>query len=164
MGSGLFPFTFGIGRTGGARRGGESNEGAVANDPVAALAETFAIALGRIYRYGSKIVLTVEVREQVIGIAAQVSLYPLRQETLSPTIQEALRIFREHGLHVEPSAMSSLVIGDDAAVFAALHEAFRRAAEQGEVVMVTTFSNACPVSGETGEVVTNRDIGHLKDS
>ncbi len=100
----------------------------------------------------------------MIGIAAQVSLYPLRQESLSPTIQEALRIFREYGLHVEPSAMNSLVTGDDAAVFAALHEAFRRAAEQGEVVMVTTLSNACPVSGETGEAVTNRDIGHLKDS
>jgi uncharacterized protein YqgV (UPF0045/DUF77 family) len=81
----------------------------------------------------------------VIGIAAQVSLYPLRQESLSPAIGEALRIFREHGLAVEAGAMSTLILGDDEAIFAALREAFRHAAEQGHVVMITTFSNACPV-------------------
>jgi uncharacterized protein YqgV (UPF0045/DUF77 family) len=80
----------------------------------------------------------------VIGIAAQVSLYPLRQESLSPAIDDALEIFREHGLHVEAGSMSSLIVGDDAALFAALQEAFCRAAGQGQVVMVATFSNACP--------------------
>jgi len=34
-------------------------------------------------------------------------------------------------------------------VFAALQEAFRRTAEQGQVVMVVTFSNACPVPEKT---------------
>jgi uncharacterized protein YqgV (UPF0045/DUF77 family) len=83
----------------------------------------------------------------MIGITAQVSLYPLRQETLSPIIDEALQTFQEHGLHVEPGPMSSLITGDDATIFAALQEAFRSAAEQGHVVMVATFSNACPVPG-----------------
>jgi hypothetical protein len=32
------------------------------------------------------------------------------------------------------------------AIFAALQEAFQGAAEQGHVVMVATFSKACPVS------------------
>jgi tRNA-Thr(GGU) m(6)t(6)A37 methyltransferase TsaA len=99
----------------------------------------------------------------VIGITAQVSLYPLRQETLSPTIDGALHIFREHGLHVELGAMSSLITGDDAAVFAALQEAFRRAAEQGHVVMVTTFSNACPVPHREDESVTYRAIGRVEN-
>lgn len=81
----------------------------------------------------------------MIGIAAQISLYPLQQESLSPTIDEALETFRAHGLFVEPGAMSSLIAGDDAALFSALQEAFRRAAEQGPVVMTATFSNACPV-------------------
>jgi uncharacterized protein YqgV (UPF0045/DUF77 family) len=81
----------------------------------------------------------------VIGIAAQVSLYPLRQESLSPAIDELLAVLQAHGLQVEPGAMSSLIVGDDEAIFAALQEAFRRAAEQGHVVMVATFSNACPV-------------------
>jgi uncharacterized protein YqgV (UPF0045/DUF77 family) len=81
----------------------------------------------------------------MIGIAAQVSIYPLRQPALSPAIETALQVFQQHGLDVQPGAMSSLVAGDDQAIFAALREAFARAAEQGEVVMVVTVSNACPV-------------------
>jgi uncharacterized protein YqgV (UPF0045/DUF77 family) len=84
----------------------------------------------------------------VIGITAQVSLYPLRQETLTPTIEKALRTFQEHGLQVEPGPMSSVISGDGAAIFAALQEAFLRAAEQGHVVMVATLSNACPLPGK----------------
>jgi uncharacterized protein YqgV (UPF0045/DUF77 family) len=80
----------------------------------------------------------------MISISAQVSLYPLGQEDLSPAIDEALRIFRERGLDVNPGAMSTLVSGDDAAVFSALQSAFQRAAGQWQVVMVVTFSNACP--------------------
>jgi len=98
----------------------------------------------------------------VISITAQVSLYPLRQASLSPAIDQALQIFREHGLSVEPGAMSTLITGDDAAVFAALQEAFRRVTEQGQVVMVVTLSNACSVPGKTTresvayETMTNR--------
>jgi tRNA-Thr(GGU) m(6)t(6)A37 methyltransferase TsaA len=87
----------------------------------------------------------------------------LRKETLSPTIDETLHIFWEHGLHVELGAMSSLITGDDAAVFAALQEAFRRATEQGHVVMVTTFSNACPVPHGEDESVTYRAIGRVEN-
>jgi NAD-dependent dihydropyrimidine dehydrogenase PreA subunit/uncharacterized protein YqgV (UPF0045/DUF77 family) len=81
----------------------------------------------------------------VLALAAQVSLYPLRQESLSPAIDEALRVFREHRLEVQPGAMSSVITGADADLFAALQEAFRRVAEQGHVVMAVTLSNACPV-------------------
>jgi len=84
----------------------------------------------------------------MIGLSVQVSLYPLRQESLSPAIAQALRIFQQHGLEVEPGAMSTLLVGDDEAVFAALQEAFRQAAQQGHIVMIATFSNACPVPGE----------------
>jgi tRNA-Thr(GGU) m(6)t(6)A37 methyltransferase TsaA len=99
----------------------------------------------------------------VVGIAAQVSLYPLRQEALSPAIDEALQIFREHGLDVESGAMSTMIIGDDTAVFAALQEAFRRVAGQGHVVMVVTFSNACPIPGKKEEPVTYTAIGHVEN-
>lgn len=94
-------------------------------------------------------VRTVTVQDQggskMIGIAAQVSLYPLRQESLSPAIEEALRIFREHGLEVQPGSMSTVITGDDQDIFSALREAFAHVAEQGHVVMTVTFSNACPV-------------------
>jgi uncharacterized protein YqgV (UPF0045/DUF77 family) len=82
----------------------------------------------------------------LIGISAQVSLYPLGQEDLSPVIDKALDIFRIHGLDVKPGSMSTLISGDEAAVFLALQEVFRNAAERGRVVMVTTYSNACPVT------------------
>jgi uncharacterized protein YqgV (UPF0045/DUF77 family) len=78
-------------------------------------------------------------------ISAQVSLYPLGQADLSPAIEEALHIFREHGLDVNPGLMSTLISGDDAVVFSALQAAFQRVAGQGRVVLVVTFSNACPL-------------------
>lgn len=81
----------------------------------------------------------------MVGISAQVSLYPLGQGSLSPAIEEALRIFRDRGLEVQPGTMSTIVVGDDQSVFLALQEAFGHVAEQGHLVMVVTVSNACPV-------------------
>ncbi len=78
-------------------------------------------------------------------ITAQVGLYPLRQESLAPVIGETLQILRDSALEVEPDTMSTLLVGDEATVFGALQEAFHNAAERGQVVMVVTFSNACPV-------------------
>lgn len=80
----------------------------------------------------------------MIGISAQVSLYPLRSAHVSPVIEQALRVFQVHGLVVRPGDMSTLVTGDDDAVFAGLKEIFAQAAQQGDVVMVVTLSNACP--------------------
>jgi tRNA-Thr(GGU) m(6)t(6)A37 methyltransferase TsaA len=100
----------------------------------------------------------------MIAIAAQVSLYPLHQEHLAPAIEAALRIFREHGLDVEPGAMSSVITGNDEALFAALQEAFRFTAQQGHVVMTVTFSNACSVPSpeKEQEVVSYKPIGHVQ--
>ncbi|HLF09306.1 MAG TPA: YkoF family thiamine/hydroxymethylpyrimidine-binding protein [Dehalococcoidia bacterium] len=77
-------------------------------------------------------------------ITAQVSLYPLRQPHLTPAIERTLEVLRSHGLAVDPGTMSTLVSGEDDAVFAALKEAFQEVAQQGGVVMVVTLSNACP--------------------
>ncbi len=77
-------------------------------------------------------------------ITAQVSLYPLRQVSIEPAIREAVRVFRQHGLETRLGEMSTLVWGEEPAVFAALQEAFQQAAESGDTVMVITLSNACP--------------------
>jgi uncharacterized protein YqgV (UPF0045/DUF77 family) len=77
-------------------------------------------------------------------VTAQVSLYPLRQVSIGPAIRKAVRVFREHGLETRIGVMSTLVWGEEQAVFAALQEAFHRAAECGDAVMVITLSNACP--------------------
>ena len=79
-------------------------------------------------------------------VSAQISVYPLRETRLSPVIEQALDTFKERGLTVSPGAMSSLVSGDDEVLFAALKEAFQRSSSGGDVVMVVTLSNACPVS------------------
>jgi uncharacterized protein YqgV (UPF0045/DUF77 family) len=65
---------------------------------------------------------------------------------VSPVIEQALHVFQTHGLAVRPGDMSTLVTGDDEAVFASLKELFAQAAQQGDVVMVVTLSNACPMS------------------
>jgi len=78
-------------------------------------------------------------------LAAQVSIYPLRQTHLSPAIDKALSIFRGYDLEVTQGTMSSVISGDDKALFAAIKEVFQHTSEQGEVVMIITLSNACPV-------------------
>lgn len=91
------------------------------------------------------------------GISAQVSLYPLGKEDLSPAIDEALRVFGQHGLEVIPGSMSTLISGDDEAIFSALQATFRRTSEQGRVVMVVTFSNACPLPESQAEQWETRE-------
>ena len=81
-------------------------------------------------------------------ITAQVSLYPLRQASIGPAIREAVRGLCQRGLKVRIGEMSTLVWGEEQAVFAALEEAFHQAAESGDTVMAVTLSNACPMPVE----------------
>jgi uncharacterized protein YqgV (UPF0045/DUF77 family) len=83
------------------------------------------------------------------GITAQVSLYPLRQDDLSPSIDAVTSALARHGIERQTGAMSTLVWGDDEKVFPALIDAFREAAARGHVVMVVTMSNACPWPGKS---------------
>lgn len=78
-------------------------------------------------------------------IAAQVALYPLRQERLAPAIDAFTQMLAAAGLAATVGPMSTLVTGQADAVFAALREGFARAAATGHVVMTVTLSNACPV-------------------
>ena len=83
----------------------------------------------------------------MIGITAQVSLYPLRQDDLSPSIDAVVKALNKNGVESETGSMSTLVWGDDEKVLPALMDAFRKAAEIGETVMTITVSNACPWPG-----------------
>jgi len=78
-------------------------------------------------------------------ISAQVSLYPLRQTELSPPIDSTLQVFEKYQLLYEKGEMSTLVHGEPEQIFKALKEAFEKAAEVGDVSMVITISNACPI-------------------
>jgi uncharacterized protein YqgV (UPF0045/DUF77 family) len=79
-----------------------------------------------------------------MNLSAQISIYPLRQARLGPAVEVVRAVLTKHGLSPQVGPMSTLVIGDDAVVFAALTEAFAEAASLGEVVMTVTASNACP--------------------
>ncbi len=76
---------------------------------------------------------------------AQISIYPLRQDRLGPAVEIVRTALAVHGLEPQVGAMSTVVVGEDAVVFAALAEAFAKAGETGEVVMTVTVSNACPI-------------------
>ena len=80
-------------------------------------------------------------------VSAQVSLYPLRQQDLTPFIDRTIRFFQEQGLQTEPGPMSTRVTGPVDGVFDAVKEAFKRVAHEGQMVLVVTYSNACPVDG-----------------
>jgi uncharacterized protein YqgV (UPF0045/DUF77 family) len=77
-------------------------------------------------------------------VTAQVSIYPLRQEKLSPAIEKFWEVLEMHGVQYEKGSMSTMISGDCELIFRALKDAFEKIALHGEVVMVSTLSNACP--------------------
>jgi len=54
------------------------------------------------------------------------------------------------GLRPAVGAMSTSVEGEDDAVFDGLKRAFQALARRGDVVLVATVSNACPVEPRRG--------------
>lgn len=80
-----------------------------------------------------------------MSVAIQISLYPLRQMDIIEPINSVIEIFKSYGLETHVGSMSTLIYGEDEQVFKALQDAYKKAAEFGEFVMVVTFSNACPL-------------------
>jgi tRNA-Thr(GGU) m(6)t(6)A37 methyltransferase TsaA len=102
--------------------------------------------------------------EESVGLTAQVSLYPLRQPRLTPAIEAALEIFHQQGLDKTTGSMSTLISGDSSRVFRALQHTFEKVAEEGDTVMVATFSNACPLPSEAKTDATSfQAIGHVEN-
>jgi uncharacterized protein YqgV (UPF0045/DUF77 family) len=83
-------------------------------------------------------------------IIAQISLYPLGQGDLAPAIDAFVATLREQGLPYEVGAMSTLVWGDDVAVFAALQQAYAATVAHGPAALQITLSNDCPLPGRPG--------------
>jgi uncharacterized protein YqgV (UPF0045/DUF77 family) len=78
-------------------------------------------------------------------VSAQIAIYPLRQERLTPAVEVMGQALRDRGLQAVAGPMSTYVVGEDDMVFAALREGFARASGIGHVVMTVTVSNACPI-------------------
>ena len=77
-------------------------------------------------------------------VSAQIAIYPLRQERLTPAVRAVSDALAARGLAASVGPMSTLVTGELDAVVDALREGFRTAATTGHVVMTVTLSNACP--------------------
>lgn len=96
-------------------------------------------------------------------IIAQVSLYPLRQLELAPGIDEALETLQQYELVLRPGRVSTMVSGELSTVFQGIRDMFETAAAHGDIVMVSTFSNACPrgEGGESGDIAM-QPIGRVE--
>ncbi len=81
-------------------------------------------------------------------ISAYWSVYPLRQEEVSPGIGAALDALAENGVEHEVGLMGTTLWGEDKEVFQTLLAAFRKAASVGRTTMVVTISNASPWPGK----------------
>ena len=79
-------------------------------------------------------------------MSAQVSVYPLRRRALAGTINAVLAALGAGEVTIHPGAMSTVIVGSEEAVFAALRDGYRAATRDGAAVMIATLSNACPVS------------------
>ena len=64
-------------------------------------------------------------------LSVQISLYPLRQQRLSPVIENAWRTLEEYHLHLQKGSMSTVVNGPAEKVFPAVQEVFLLSAEKG---------------------------------
>jgi len=78
-------------------------------------------------------------------IQAEVSVYPLRTEELSGSIDAFCRSLTDDGLELVLGPMSTRVSGESEQVFNALKRAFDRTARHCQVVLNVKLSNACPV-------------------
>ena len=78
-------------------------------------------------------------------VSAQVAIYPLRQDRLTPTIAVMSEALEAAGLQPEVGPMSTMVTGEAATVFGALQQGFAKAGARAPVVMTLTVSNACPI-------------------
>jgi len=81
-------------------------------------------------------------------ISSFMSVYPLRQEEVSPGIGASLDALAEIGVNHEVGLMGTMLWGEDEKVFRALLQAFRKASSVGKTTMVVTISNATPWPGK----------------
>jgi len=88
-----------------------------------------------------------------MSVSAQISVYPLRQQHLGAAVEAVRLALEARGLEPEVGPMSTVVTADADRIFAAARESFENAAATGDVVMVLTLSNACPVDDRGARAV-----------
>jgi uncharacterized protein YqgV (UPF0045/DUF77 family) len=85
-------------------------------------------------------------------VQAQVSIYPLKTESLSLPVDEFCRILRSNGVEVRKEAMSSFITGKSEVIFRSVRQAFEALAHKHDLVIDFKVSNSCP------ENIANNDL------
>lgn len=84
------------------------------------------------------------------AISVQVSVYGLGAADTGDAVATFLNALDDHELTYEVGAMSTVVWGEESAVWQALREGYAAVAALGPVVMQVTVSNACPLPETPG--------------
>lgn len=77
-------------------------------------------------------------------IQSEISIYPLKTDSLSSPIYEFCQMLKQNGLEVDTQTMGSIIIGESDTVFESVRKAFGKLAEKYDLVMDFKVSNACP--------------------
>jgi len=83
-------------------------------------------------------------------VQAEVSLYPLKTDTIKEAIESFIRDLEGGSLRVKSGTMSTCVTGEMQETLTAICEAFANVADCWQAVLVLKVSNACPL-GDSSE-------------
>ena len=78
-------------------------------------------------------------------VEAEVSLYPLTEETLEHPVHDFSDVLKNHGCEVEVGPMSLIVKGESSQVFEAFRLGYEQAAQKSGCVLIIKACNACPL-------------------
>ncbi len=76
-------------------------------------------------------------------IGAQISIYPLKEKTVSETLSLFWEELDKRGIKYEINSFSTIVWMEDEELFNFLKEIYNKLKNK-KIVIVTTISNACP--------------------
>ncbi len=83
-------------------------------------------------------------------VQAELSVYPLRTETMSEGILAFKGVLEAYGLETRMGTMSTFVSGEAGDVFAACGEAFEKTGQAYSLAVVLKVCNACPPAEKRG--------------
>jgi uncharacterized protein YqgV (UPF0045/DUF77 family) len=75
----------------------------------------------------------------------EVSLYPLKEESIEHTVKDFTDILKQQGCVVEHTPLSSVVRGDSVKLFEALRIGYEQAARKSGCVLIIKACNVCPL-------------------
>lgn len=76
-------------------------------------------------------------------IGAQISIYPLREKTITETLNIFWEELNSRGIQYEVNSFSTIIWMEEDELFKFLSDAYKKLREKS-IVMLVTISNVCP--------------------